>query len=171
MASEPSSGFALALRQRSRLPVVLAGLLLTGLLAIRLWVMEPVAVESESMKPTLNPGSVVLVLRQGQAVRHVRSGDVVVFASPADGSPVIKRVVAEAGQEIEIRDAVLYVDSVPVQEPFVDYASIDGTYYPSTEVPEGTVFVLGDNRERSIDSRDFGPLPLEGIDGIVLGVP
>lgn len=137
-------------------------------LACRLWVLEPVAVESDSMEPTVGAGSLVFVFKPGPELSGVHSGDLVVFPSPTDGTPVIKRVVAVGRQHLEVQDAVLYVDSSPVAEPFVDLATIDGTYYPRTEVPVGTVFVMGDNRERSIDSRDYGPVPLESIDGLVL---
>ncbi|MGL3807644.1 signal peptidase I [Paeniglutamicibacter sp. R2-26] len=137
-------------------------------LACRLWILEPVAVESDSMEPTVGAGGLVFVFKPGPGLSGVHAGDVVVFPSPADGTPVIKRVVAVGGQQVEVQDAVLYVDSSPVAEPFVDLSTIDGTYYPRTEVPAGTVFVMGDNRERSIDSRDYGPIPLEIIDGLVV---
>lgn len=151
--------------------IVAGGVLLAVLLALacRLWILEPVAVESDSMEPTVRAGSLVFVFKPGPEFSGVHSGDLVVFPSPADGTPVIKRVVAVGGQQIEVRDAVLYVDSSPVAEPFVDLATIDGTFYPRTDVPAGAVFVMGDNRERSIDSRDYGPVPLESIDGLVLG--
>jgi signal peptidase I len=138
-------------------------------LACRLWILAPVAVQSDSMEPTVKAGSLVFVFKPGPELSGVHSGDLVVFPSPVDGTPLIKRVVAVGGQQIEVQDAVLYVDSSPVDEPFVDLATIDGTYYPRTDVPDGTVFVMGDNRERSIDSRDYGPVSLEDIDGLVLG--
>lgn len=160
-----------AAARRRRGMVVVWGVIFMVLLALacRLWILEPVAVESDSMEPTVGAGSLVFVFKPGPELSGVHSGDLVVFPSPADGTPVIKRVVAVGGQQVEVQDAVLYVDSSPVAEPFVDLATIDGTYYPRTEVPEGTVFVMGDNRERSIDSRDYGPVPLESIDGLVLG--
>lgn len=147
---------------------MVAILLVLLALACRLWILEPVAVDSDSMEPTVGAGGLVFVFKPGPGLSGVRAGDVVVFPSPADGTPVIKRVVAVGGQQVEVQDAVLYVDSSPVAEPFVDLATIDGTYYPRTEVPAGTVFVMGDNRERSIDSRDYGPIPLEIIDGLVV---
>ncbi|NKX50631.1 signal peptidase I [Arthrobacter deserti] len=85
----------------------------------------------------------------------------------AGAAAVLLGLLAVGGQQLGIRDAVLYVDGAPVHEPCVDPATIDGTYYPRTHVPDGTVFVMGDNRERSIDSRDYGPVPLEGIEGLV----
>lgn len=165
LAARPTAGGRT--RRRSLAALVAAAALLLGLVAVRFWVLEPVAVASDSMAPTLKNGSLMFVFKPGPVLSGVHTGDLVVFKSPADGTPVIKRVVAVGGQELEVRDAVLYVDSVPVPEPFVDRATIDGTYYPHTEVPPGTVFVMGDNRERSIDSRDYGPIPLGAIEGLV----
>jgi signal peptidase I len=150
-----------------RAVLIAAAAILLGLLAVRLWVLEPVAVDSDSMAPTLAPGSLVFVFKPGPALSGVHAGDLVVFKSPVDASAVVKRVVAVGGQQVEVQDAVLYVDSARVDEPFVDPATIDGTYFPRTDVPAGTVFVMGDNRERSIDSRDYGPVPLDRIEGLV----
>lgn len=162
---------ASAHRRKRRKRTVVAVSLLAGLVALRMWVIEPVGVDADSMEPTLGPGDIAFVLKTGQAISDVQVGDLVVFPSPADETPTIKRVVAEAGQHIEVRDGRLYVDGEPVREPFVDLSTIDGTFYPLTDVPGGTVFVMGDNRERSIDSRDFGPLPLGSIEGVVIGTP
>ncbi|GAA3323672.1 MULTISPECIES: signal peptidase I [Paeniglutamicibacter] len=156
-------------RRRVRFTAIAAAVFVLVALACRLWILEPVAVRSDSMEPTVKAGSLVFVFKPGPELSGVHPGDLVVFASPVDGTPLIKRVVAVGGQQIEVQDAVLYVDSSPVDEPFVDLATIDGTYYPRTDVPDGTVFVMGDNRERSIDSRDYGPVSLEDIDGLVLG--
>ncbi|QTG82960.1 signal peptidase I [Arthrobacter crystallopoietes] len=140
-----------------------------GLLAIRIWVVEPAVVDSDSMEPTLNPGSLVFVFKAAPQLSGIHPGDVVVFQSPEDNSTVIKRVVAMGNQTVEVRDAVLFVDGVAPDEPFVDYKSIDGTHFSLRHVPPGEVFVMGDNRERSIDSRDFGTLPLSSLQGLVLG--
>ena len=77
----------------------------------------------------------------------------------------IKRIVAVGGQKVGIADAVLEVDGRAVAEPYVDRATIDGVYFGPVMVPVGSVFVMGDNREFSIDSRTFGPIPTEAIDG------
>ena len=155
--------------RRVRFAAIVLALVVLVALACRLWIVEPVAVESDSMEPTVKAGSLVFVYKPWPELSGVHSGDLVVFPSPVDGTPLIKRVVAVGGQHVEVQDAVLYVDSAPIHEPFVDLSTIDGTYYPLTEVPLGTVFVMGDNRERSIDSRDYGPVSLENIDGLVLG--
>lgn len=144
-----------------------AAVLVVGVGTARLTVFDPVRVSSGSMAPTVCTGDVV-------AVDHLRPGrppqvdDIVTFASPTDGSEQIKRIVAVAGQKVAIADAVLQVDDRAVDEPYVDQASIDGVYFGPVVVPEGSVFVMGDNRELSIDSRAFGPLPLDALDGRLL---
>lgn len=155
-------------RPHRRTAVVTAAVLLIAAIALRTWILEPVSVASNSMEPTLLPGTIVLIFKPAPVIAGVRTDDLVVFPSPLDGTTMIKRVIAEAGQTVEIKDARLYVDSVPVIEPFVDYKSIDGIYHPRSTIPAGHIFVLGDNRAESIDSRHFGPLPVNAITGTVL---
>jgi signal peptidase I len=133
--------------------------------ALRLFVVTPVRVDGESMSPTLHGGQVVLVDKLGARVHR---DDLVVFDDPQDGTTSVKRVVAVAGERVVIRDAVLYVDDEPVEEPYVDLDDIDGLYTPTTVVPDRSVFVLGDNRGSSIDSRDYGPVALADVRGKVV---
>ncbi|WP_246199621.1 signal peptidase I [Arthrobacter zhaoguopingii] len=137
------------------------------LLLIRGWLVDSLTVSSDSMEPTIPAGSVVLVYKPAAADR-IPAGAVVAFTSPVDRRKTIKRVVAGEGQTVAIRDAKLYVDGVAVPEPFIDHDRIDATYFGPETVPAGSVFVLGDNRSVSIDSRDFGAVPLDAIQGIVL---
>ena len=134
---------------------------------VRAEVIEPRQVASESMEPTLHSGSLVLVDKLGPRLHGVHRQDVVVFTSPQDGSDSVKRVVAVGGQQVAIRDAELYVDGTPVREPQVDLSRIDGLWFGPVTVPEHTVFVLGDARSGSIDSRVYGPVPLGSIVGRV----
>jgi signal peptidase I len=71
---------------------------------------------------------------------------------------------------VAIADAVLLVDGREVPEPYVDAATIDGVYFGPVTVPPGTVFVMGDDREFSVDSRSFGPVPQDRVDGRVTAV-
>lgn len=138
------------------------------ILAARAWLVEPVVVSSDSMEPAVSTGAVVLLYKPAVAAGLVRNGVVVAFTSPADGGTAIKRVVAEEGQTVAIRDGELYVDGLAVSEPSIDRSRIDATYFGPRQVPAGSVFVLGDNRGVSIDSRDFGPIPLADIQGTLL---
>ena len=151
-------------RRRARRIAVLL-VLLAGLVVVRLVVAAPVRVAGDSMVPTLESGQVVLVdkLRLGDLSR----GDLVVFRD-REGSEAVKRVVGLPGDRVVIRDAVLSVNDRPVEEPYVDRASIDGLYTPTTRVPAGTVFVLGDNRARSVDSRELGPVRIDDVDGRIV---
>ena len=145
-------------------PWVTVVVLVAGVATARLTVFDPVRVSSGSMAPTVCTGDVVVVDHLGPA-RGLAVDDIVTFPSPTDGTEQIKRVVALGGQRVAIADAQLLVDDRPVPEPYVDLATIDGVYFGPVVVPLGSVFVLGDDRERSIDSRAFGPVPVEDVDG------
>ena len=144
-----------------------AVLVTVAAVVVRTQVLDTVSVSSGSMSPTVCTGDMLLLLRQ-HGDDSARIGDIVTFPSPQDGGQAIKRVVAVAGQSVVIKDADLFVDGKPVVEKYVDHASIDGVYTATVVVPAGTVFVLGDNREISIDSRAYGPIPTAIIDGRLL---
>ena len=151
-------------RARWRMPLLaLVGLL--ALVLLRTYVLEPIRVTSDSMSPTLNKGAVVLVQKLD---RTPERGDLVTFDSPLDGERNVKRVVGVGGDVVDIRDAVLHVNGRDVQEAYVDLASIDALYYGPVTVPDDAVLVMGDRRAGSIDSRSFGPIPLEELTGVVL---
>ena len=137
-------------------------------LAVRAWVMEPFTVSSDSMEPTISSGAVVLLYKPAAALDTFPNGVVIAFTSPLDGHATIKRVVAGEGQTVAIRDGELYVDDIPISEPFIDRSRIDATYLGPQTVPTGYVFVLGDNRGVSVDSRDYGPVPRTAIQGTLL---
>ena len=97
--------------------------------------------------------------------------DVVVLEGPG-GATYVKRVVALGGQRVEIRDGVLFVDRRPRRESYVDHDLVDGFFFGPAFVPAGAVFVLGDDRGDSEDSRDFGPVPADQVVGrVVLRIP
>ena len=93
-------------------------------------------------------------------------GDIVVFESVEDGDQdLIKRVVGLPGDEISVRSGKLFVNGEPQKEPYVNEKLPDVSFFAKTTVPEDHVFVMGDNRANSQDSRVFGPLPEENIEG------
>lgn len=143
---------------------------LAGVVVLRLGVVDSVGVSSDSMEPTYCAGDRLVVVRAG-AGASAEAGDVVTFHREVDGRRTewLKRVVAVEGQTVRIDDAVLVVDGSPVAEPYVDLRTVDGTFYRTVTVGEDTVFVLGDSREFSVDSRDFGAVDRSAITGRVAG--
>ena len=139
---------------------------LVVLAAALLFALEPVRVHADSMQPTLRSGDEVLVDRLSLALRAPHRGEVVVANSPV--GLVVKRVAAVGGDTIGIEDGVLVVNGHREQERYVDYASIDGSYFGPVQVARGDVFLLGDNRGNSEDSRDFGAVPEDDVVGRLL---
>ena len=133
---------------------------------VRPFVLEAFRIPSESMVPTLLVGDRVFVNKFIYRFTEPERGDVVVFESVNGGEEdLIKRIVAVAGDEIEVRNGTLLVNREEQEEPYLnENPPFTGSYEP-TEVPEEHVFVMGDNRANSADSRVFGPLPVENIEG------
>jgi signal peptidase I len=107
-------------------------------------------------------------------IRKPAPGDIVVFVWPRDRSKdFIKRVVAVEGQTIEIRDRQVFIDGEPWDDPHATWVAQQrgvnsggaGDHYPPTVVPKDHVFVMGDNRDQSYDSRFWGPVPISDIKG------
>lgn len=144
--------------------LVLAWVLAWG---IKTYVVQPFIIPSSSMEPTLMISDRVLVNRFIYRLTEPRPGDIVVFVSPEEGNlDLIKRVVAVGGETVDVRDGKVYVDGVPRVELFVNAAYPD--HYDSDaplKVPAGTVYVMGDNRANSKDSRYIGPQPVTRILG------
>jgi signal peptidase I len=145
--------------------LVLAAVLLVTV--VRSTVATPVRVSSSSMLPTLARGDVVLVDPE-VAADDLEHGDVITFTDPEDGRTSLKRVVGLPGERLVIKDAVLHVDDEPVDEPYVDHEAIDAYYTPTFSVPAGSVFLMGDNRSNSEDSRSYGSVITNAVQGRVL---
>ena len=135
---------------------------------VRPFVAEVLFIPSGSMAPTLEAGDRVLADKIAYRLADPRRGDLTVFEAPGEGGGLsIKRVAGLAGDTVEIRDGVLHVNGEPWREPYVDRRLNDGNFFGPVEVPEGYVFVLGDNRSNSLDSRSLGPIPEESLTGKV----
>jgi signal peptidase I len=143
--------------------LALVPLLLLASLANFFVVEAALVKEGPSMQPTLYRGYRVVLDKVSYRFHPPHRGDVVIVAPPGEPKLLIKRVVAVPGDTVEVRDGHVYIDGRAINEPWVTY--FGGSSYPSTRVPRGQVFVLGDNRSHSRDSRVFGPVPLDALRG------
>lgn len=147
---------------------VIVGALLAALL-IKTFLFQAFFIPSSSMEQTLLVGDRVLVNKLAYEFGDIERGDVVVFHKPealaaSETDEFIKRVIALPGDVVEARDGVVFVNDVAVEEDYLPA----GTYtagLAEVVVPGDSVFVLGDNRGNSTDSRVFGPIPIDSIVG------
>ncbi|TDB39996.1 MAG: signal peptidase I [Actinobacteria bacterium] len=146
------------------LMVILAFALATG---IRTFVVQPYVIPTGSMIPTIGIGERVLANKFIYRFDTPRQGDIVVFDDPTKTVPtLIKRVIAVGGQTLDIKEGAVWVDGKKLDEPYVHgKPSEPGDVLLPMQIPEGQVWLMGDNRTNSHDSRWFGPQPVEIIHG------
>ncbi|QZY53631.1 signal peptidase I [Crassaminicella profunda] len=135
--------------------------------------VRPTLVKGSSMYPTLNEYNYLIINKIPYMMHDPEKGDIVVFKShlkTVDGKDkdLIKRVIGVPGDKIKVTDGDVYVNGEKLDEPY-----INGDYTPGEvelEVSENMIFVMGDNRQNSLDSRDerVGPVPIETVRGKVL---
>lgn len=120
---------------------------------IRLFLFEVILVEGSSMLPTLQEGDRLIVSKAEYRLIGPETGDIVVFKN-TEGlrENYIKRIIGVAGDQIEIKDGFVYINENPLDEPYVLETFFDS--FAETTVQPGSVFVLGDNRNHSRDSRN-----------------
>jgi signal peptidase I len=174
------------------LPVLIVVAFVVALL-IKTFLLQAFYIPSASMEPTLVEGDRVLVEKVSYRLGAPERGDVVVFEKnlvipipgEADGSlgkkigdsfrglfgfptgteqDFIKRVMAVGGDKIEGRDGQVYVNDELVDEPYLTEGQQTSPFGP-TEIPQGKIFVMGDNRNNSDDSRNFGPIDADAVVG------
>lgn len=137
-----------------------------AILFILIFVAQSFLVKGTSMDPTLQDGERLIVDKITYKFRSPKTGEIIVFKYPGDPSKkFIKRVIGEPGDSVSIRDSKVYVNYQPLEEPYI-LEKMDSDY-DNVEVPDGTIFVLGDNRNGSRDSRypDVGFVPLKNVVG------
>jgi signal peptidase I len=145
-------------------------------LVIQNFVAQPYKVQQQSMEHTLEPDQYVLVDKLTPRLDVYKRGDIVVFTPPSDwaqddGTPFIKRVIGVGEDEIEIRDGLVYVNGTLLEEPYLFADQPGEPPQPTTAaqdrwvVPAGELFLMGDHRTNSADSRSFGPVPVANIIG------
>ena len=158
---------------------VVVGALVVALV-VKTFLFQAFYIPSASMEPTLSKGDRVLVNKISYDLHDVHRGDVIVFeldeedVGPDGIKDLIKRVIGLPGDVIETRDGAVYVNDRAVEEPYLEEGTVTGDpengQNPAIErqtVPDGHVYVLGDNRSNSADSRypDRGPIPIDTIVG------
>ncbi|HEY9078256.1 MAG TPA: signal peptidase I [Anaerolineaceae bacterium] len=143
-------------------------LLQTIIMAVVLYVLIDtvlgrVRVENISMQPNLVPGEFILVNKLAYRFSGFHRGDVVVFHYPRNPEEdYIKRVIGLPGETIHIANGVVTVNGNPLKE---SYIYTPPAYQGTWEVPQGQIFVLGDNRNQSSDSHSWGFVPIENVVG------
>jgi signal peptidase I len=155
----------------NKLPGLVKDVLETLLIALVLFVLinsisARIRVESVSMEPTLFRGDFVLIDRLSYWIGEPKRGEIVVFFYPPDPSQrYIKRVIGLPGDDVEVANGVLRVNGEKLNEAYIKaYPAYTGQW----SVPENSIFVLGDNRNRSNDSHIWGMVPEENIIGRAL---
>ncbi len=135
----------------------------------RFFVLEPHNVSGSSMDNTFKDGDYVLVDKISYRFKEPQAGDVVVFTPPPaaeNKNRFIKRIIATPGESIEVKDGNTYINDNKITENFIDYPSQKTS--ASTTLNTNEYFVMGDNRYVSYDSRYWGPINKNNIQGRVL---
>ncbi len=148
---------------REVLETILPALLIA--LLINVFVGQATRVEGQSMEPNLHSNQRLVVEKLSYRFHGPERFDVVVLKLPDQSDELlIKRVVGLPGEKVEIRDGHVYINGELLEEPFLTEGMHPGRNITVT-VPPLHVYVLGDNRNHSNDSRSFGPVPLENVVG------
>jgi signal peptidase I len=157
--------------QQIRENVQIVAIALVLALLIRSFIAEPRYIPSDSMIPTLATGDRLVVEKISSRFRAPTTGDIIVFEPPpqlqsrgySKDQAFIKRVIGTPGEVVQIQDGKVYLDGTPLEE---DYIAQPPAYnMPPVRVPEGHLFVMGDNRNNSNDSHIWGFLPQPNIIG------
>lgn len=162
-APRPSRGRGIVRFVRELLETILPALLIA--LLINVFVGQATRVEGQSMEPNLHSEQRLVVEKLSYRFHGPQRFDIVVLKMPNHGEELlIKRVIGLPGETVEIRDGHVYVNGNLLAEPFTDQSTHPGRNSKVT-VPPLHIYVMGDNRDRSNDSRSFGPVPIDNLIG------
>jgi signal peptidase I len=148
---------------RELLETIVPALLIA--LLINVFLGQATRVDGQSMEPNLHTEERLVVEKLSYRLHGPQRFDIVVIRVPSEGDELlIKRVIGLPGETVEIRDGVVYVNGAELDEPFIKERTYPGRDAKVT-VPPLYVFVMGDNRTHSNDSRSFGPVPIDNVVG------
>lgn len=136
-----------------------------GLLIVN-FVIQPTKVFGSSMEPTMHEGDRILLEKVSQKGNWLARGEIVAIKSPVDDRTFIKRIIGMEGDRVEIKDDKVYVNGKELHESYLKDGKTNGTY--NDVVPKHKLFVMGDNRLNSYDSRSFGFIDLNDVKGRAL---
>lgn len=145
--------------------IVTLGLAVVLALCVHTWVGELVTIDGPSMQPNLYKNEKVLVGRLEYYFAKPKRGDIVLVRFPGSDLNYIKRVIATGGERLAVRDGSVYVNGVKLDEPYTPEPAWEDM--DEMTVPPDSIFVMGDNRNDSHDSRapDVGSIPLSEVKG------
>jgi signal peptidase I len=164
LAAPPKRRWGRLLLREVLLPLVIA---FAVAMTVQATVAKPFEISTGSMNPTIMPSDRVLANRLVYRFRDVGRGDIVVFQPPAElhsTVPFVKRVLGVPGDTVEVKGGQVFINGEPF---FVEGAAVPRYAYGPVTVPVGSVFVLGDNRNNSVDSHVWGFLQEQSILGEV----
>jgi len=142
---------------------VVALLVIAAAVLLRLYVYETDIVEGNSMAPGLHSGDFILLCKLGRGATSPQRFEVITFRAPDAKDVLIKRVVGLPGEWIWIWGNHVFVNGGYLEEPYL--GRWRGQFQAPVWVPGGSVYVMGDNRDDSEDSRKWGPVPLSSVRG------
>ena len=138
-------------------------------LFVNVFIAQAAMVEAgPSMQPNLYKGDRMMTEKVSYYFHAPQRGDVVIATQPNGHPTLVKRVIGLPGETIESRNGHTYINGERIDEPWV--TNFGGADTLPVQIPEGTVFIIGDNRPISHDSRAIGPIPIENITGRVVFV-
>jgi signal peptidase I len=147
---------------RDILETVLPALIIV--LVVNVFLAQATRVEGQSMEPNLYNDQRLIIEKISYRLHPPQRGDIIVLKLPnRPGPPLIKRIVGLPGEVVEIRQGHVYINGAPLNEPYLNQLTFSS--HPVETMPDDSVFVLGDNRGYSADSRSFGVVRLEYILG------
>ena len=123
-------------------------------------------VQGSSMEPNFQNGDYILTEKISFRFRSPKRGEIIIFKAPNSDREYIKRVIGEPGETIKIYNNAIYINNKKLTEQYIEAHTFSGSYLRENQeliISSDSFFVMGDNREHSSDSREFGPIPKKSI--------